>query len=408
MIVLGIGHDIWISSAAIVRDGEVIAAACEERLNRQKRSKAFPAKSIDVCLDIAGIDMADVDLVVTGWNPSHHLEGLHGRFSGTARFRPEYLYAVPNYVLQKAQPFPLGVVEERFEGFRAPIVHLDHQLAHAANAFYLSPFEHAAVFTADGRGERQTTLFAEADSTGITSLGSVMYPHSIGLFYGLITQYLGFVPDGDEWKVMALASHGRDGDTPYYRLLRDMFRLLEDGSFLLDESMCGFQHFEVYGGRFYTPEFMNAVGFPPRTPSDPIVGRHVDLAHAVQRVFEEVMGHCLTRLYERTGVDKLAAAGGCFMNSVFNGRVTACTPFKELFVSSCPDDSGISVGAALWGYHIWGKGDRRVPCTHNFWGPQYDSEILPTLQRCKVPFKRLLHPEKEAARLIADGKLVGW
>jgi carbamoyltransferase len=408
MNVLGIAHDIWISSAALLRDGEIVSAVCEERLNRQKKSKAFPGQSIDMCLEIAGLGMDDLDLVVCGWNPAQHLEGLHSRHSGTARFRPEYLYAVPNYLLQKATRFPLGVVEERFTGFKAPIVHVDHQLAHAANAFFLSPFDSAAVLTADGRGERQTALFAHADSTGIHPLNDVLFPHSLGLFYGMITQYLGFVPDNDEWKVMALAAYGSAAENKFYPVLRRMFEVREDGSFRLDLSMCGFHEFEVYGGRFYTQDFVDAVGIPPRRRGEPIRTEHHDLAWALQQVFEEVMTAGLIALAKTTEAAQLVLADGCMMNSVYNGKITSCTPFTDVFVSSCPDDSGISVGAAFWGYHEWAKQGKRVAHEHNYWGPGYDHEIEEMLKKHKIPYVTLQNPSATAARLISEGKLVGW
>lgn len=408
MNVLGIAHDIWISSAALLRDGEIVAAVCEERLNREKKSKAFPSRSIDMCLEIAHLGMDDLDLVVCGWNPAHHMEGLHSRHSGTARFRPEYLYAVPNYLLQKATRFPLGVVEERFTGFKAPIVHLDHQLAHAANAFYLSPYDSAAVLTADGRGERQTALFAHADSAGIHALNDVLFPHSLGLFYGMITQYLGFVPDSDEWKVMALAAYGSGEGNKFYPVLRRMFEIREDGSFRLDLSMCGFHEFEVYGGRFYTQDFVDAVEIPPRRRNEPVRSEHYDLSRALQDVFEEVMTASLIALYEKTAIRQLVLAGGCMMNSVYNGKITSSTPFTDLFVSSCPDDSGISVGAALWGYHEWAKNGNRTVHAHNYWGPGYDNEIEGTLKKYKIPYVTLENSSTTAARLISEGKLVGW
>lgn len=409
--VLGIAHDLWISSAALVRDGEVVAAVAEERFNRQKRYRGFPSQSIDFCLRHAGLALEDLDLVVSGWNPAWQLEAVHGRFSGTARWRPEYLYALPNYLLQKAETFPTGPIEERFGGLAVPLVHMDHQMAHAANAFYLSDYAEAAVLTADGRGERQTAMLATAGPEGIVPLADVPYPHSLGLFYGMMTQYLGFRPDSDEWKVMALAAYDTD-DTPYYRVLRDLVQLRDGGTFRLDLSMCGFHQPDVYGGRFYTPDLVEALALPPRRPDEPLTSAHHAVARALQRVFEETMSWMLTALHGRTGLDRVVLGGGCMMNSVYNGRITTQTPFKEAFVSSCPDDSGISVGAALWGYH---QGDlqraeapRRVPHPHNYWGPGYRGTIEATLQRYRLAYEPLDDPAGRAAALLAEGKLLGW
>lgn len=408
MQVLGIAHDLWISSAALVRDGEVVAAACEERFNRQKKYRGFPSAAVDYCLRAGKTRLEALDAVVAGWNPLWHLEAVHGRFSGTARWRAEYLYALPNYLLSKAASFPAGPVEERFGDLDVPILHIDHQLAHAANAFYLSPYDEAAVFTADGRGERQTTFWGRAGDGGIAALGSVQYPHSLGLFYGLVTQYLGFRPDSDEWKVMALAAYESGADTRYYTVLRDLVRTQPDGTFRLDLSMCGYDQPDVYGGRFYTPDFEAVIGLPPRRPDEPLTLAHRQLAWAGQRVFEETMTAALTTLHARTGLDRVVLGGGCMMNSVYNGRITSQTPFHEAFVSSCPDDSGISVGAALWGYHHRAAAPQRPAHTHNYWGPAFADEVEQTLIRYGLPFERLDDAPRRAATLLAEGRLLGW
>ena len=407
MYCLGISHDLWISSAALTEDGAVIGAICEERLNRIKRCKRFPIKAVDACLEMAGIEVGELDLIVSGWNPVHHLESLHPRFSETARWRAEYLYAVPNYILQRASPFPTGEVEERFSGFRASIVHMDHQVAHAANAYYLSPFEEAAFFTADGRGERHTSMWGVATPDSIEPMGGTLYPHSMGLFYGMITQFLGFRPDSDEWKVMALGSYAPRGGR-YDRLLRDMVELGSEADFRLDLSMCGFSEPDVYGGKFWTPDFERAVALEPREPGGEITDDHRALASAMQRVFEEVLTSCLRSVHEVTRQEVVVLGGGCMMNSVFNGKVTRLTPFTRAFVSSCPDDSGVSVGAALWVYHVHGKGRMRPMHHHNYWGPGFDGEIQDTLEKFKIPYRRSEDAPREAARLIAEGRLVGW
>lgn len=407
MYVLGIAHDLWISSAALVHDGEVVAAACEERFNRQKKYRGFPRRAIDFCLRQAGIRLEDVGLVVSGWNPAWHLAAPHPRFSAAARWRAEYLYAIPNLLYQHAAAFPKGPIEERFGDLEVPLLHIDHQLAHAANAFYLSPYEEAAFLTADGRGERQTMLFGVANEAGFNPQGEVLYPHSLGLFYGMVTQYLGFRPDSDEWKVMALAAYEAD-DGRYYNVLRDLVQVREDGTFRLQLSMCGFHQPDVYGGMFYTPDLVEALGLPPRQPDEPLTADHRRLAWAMQRVFEETMTASLTVLHAQTGLDRVVLGGGCMMNSVYNGKITSQTPFREAFISSCPDDSGISVGAALWGYHQRVAAPRRVAHRHNYWGPCFREEAEATLQRCRLRYERLEDPSQTAAELLAEGALIGW
>ncbi len=408
MNVLGIGHDLWISAAALVRDGDVVAAICEERLNRLKGYKGFPKKAIEYCLREGGIRIDDVDLITVGWNPAWHMESPHPRFSAKARWRSEYLYAIPNYVLPMAENFPFGPVEQRFEGLKAPLIYVDHQLAHAANGYYLSPFSEAAVYSADGRGERHTALLGVCGQEGIKALDYVLYPHSLGLFYGLFTQYLGFSPHSDEWKVMALASYGSEKGNRFYPTVRKMVTVKSNGGFKLDLAMCGYLHADSYGERFYTDEFIEAVGIKPRKRGEPLTTDHQQLAWALQRVFEETVSECLTILHHRTNMDNVVVSGGCMMNSVFNGMITSKTPFKRAYISSCPDDSGVPVGSALWGYHEYYGKPRKSRHSHNYWGPGFDDEIEETLKKYRLTYTKLDNAPRTAAELIAGGKLVGW
>lgn len=407
MITVGLAHDLFISSAALVRDGQVVAAIAEERLNRQKQYKGFPALALKECLRMAGVTLKDISAVALGWNPTRHTEFPNYRRSNNARWRGEYLYAIPNMLMGHLGQKSGEWIEQMIDGLELRIQYFDHQLAHAANAFYLSGYDRAATFSADGRGERETAYWGWADRGGLHKLGQVYFPHSLGLVYGTVTQYLGFRPDSDEWKVMALASYGEPGNR-YYSLMRPMVEVNpETGQFYVDQKYFSFAEPETHGGCFYTPEFVDRFG-PARLRDEEIQKRHHDIAWALQRVFEETMTVALTALQRQTGETRLVAAGGCLMNSVYNGKVTESTPFRELFVSSCPDDSGISVGAALLAYHRAADSPRAVDHLHNYWGPSYDGEILETLRRSKIKFTQLENPSHAAARLLADGLLIGW
>lgn len=409
MNVLGVGHDLWISAAALLRDGRVLSAVCEERLNRAKGFKGFPDKAIDACLASGNLALDDIDLIVCGWNPVWHMESPHGRYSGSTRWRPEYLYAVPNLLLPKAQQFPFGPVQQRFGEFKAPIIFLDHQMAHAASAYYLSGYEEAAVFTADGRGERHTGLLGKAKNNKIEVIDRVTYPHSLGLFYSLVTQYLGFKPHSDEWKVMALASYSSDHNNPYYERLKKMVEVNSSGVIELDLKICGYLSADSYGSNFFTPKFTEMMGIPERNKNEELEKEHYQLAWSLQRVFEDTMDECLRKLHAMVETDNLVLAGGCMMNSVYNGKIEKNTPFKNVYIPSCPDDSGIPIGAALWGYyeHLGRAEKHHHP--HNYWGPEFsDQEIEKVLVSSKLSFERLTSPSEYAAREIAAGKLVGW
>lgn len=408
MLTLGLAHDLFISSAAVVRDGQVVAAIAEERLNRQKQYKGFPALALQECLRMASAELGDVDKVAVGWNPTRHLDFPQHRFSNNARMRGEYLYAVPNMLLSSDAQLASGEwVEQRMPGLAAPITYIDHQLAHAANAFQLSGYDRAAVFSADGRGERDTCYWGVADETGYRQMGGVYFPHSLGLFYGAITQFLGYKPDSDEWKVMALAAFAEDGGD-YYRKLKPLIQVNSDsGVFRVDQTYLGFAVPEAQGGKLFTEDFIELMG-PPRERDEEFTARHYQIAHAMQRVFEESMAQILTAVHRQTGEPRLAAAGGCLMNSVYNGKIVDTTPFAECFISSCPDDSGISIGAALWAHQSLVGEVRPIEHRHNYWGPDYDDEIRTTLDKYKLPYRRLEDAPRAAAELLAGGKLIGW
>lgn len=408
MYTLGIAHDLFISSAALVRDGEIVAAIAEERLIRQKQYKGFPKAAVTKCLEIGGIVVQDLSAIALGWNPVQHLEFPNQRQSNNARWRPEYLYAVPNMLIQIGGLQAGDWIMQNLDGVNPSIYFYDHQLAHAANAYYLSGYERAAVFTADGTGERATTYLGYADRDGFHKLTEIHYPHSLGLLYGAITQYLGFKPDSDEWKVMALASFGK-AENVYLDLMRALVTVdPETGHFHIDQRYFSYATPESYGGRFYTPDFVECFG-PPHNPNDrEYDARHYDIAYSLQQVFEETVTTILHTLHRKTGENKLVAAGGSMLNSVYNGKITAVTPFEEVFISSCPDDSGISVGAALLAYHQLAEDPKFVSHPHNYWGPSYDEEILDTLSKFKLKFETLDNPSRVAAQLLVEGKILGW
>lgn len=408
MITLGLAHDVVISSAAVVRDGQVVAAIAEERLNRQKHYKGFPALALKECLRTVGATINDVAAVAVGWNPVRHLDFPNHRFSSIARYRPEYLYAVPNMLLGSSELSSGAWIDQIFDGMAPRVRYYDHHLTHAANAFYLSSFESAAVFTADGRGERETAMWGKATrSEGIDQRGNLLFPHSLGLFYGAVTQFLGYKADGDEWKVMAMASYGTP-DNPFYPLMKELVEVdARTGKLYIDQRYFSYAVPESYSGRFFTPEFIEKFG-PARHASDAMDQRHCDIAWALQRVFEEAMWDLLSFVHGAVGEDQLVAGGGCMMNSVCNGKITQRTPFKEVFISSCPDDSGISVGAALLAYNALAESPQSGIHSHNYWGPSYEETILETLLKYKIDFVRLNDPSNTAAVLLAEGMIIGW
>lgn len=406
MIILGVASDLHLSSAALLRDGVVVAGAAEERFTRHKHTRAFPARAVEYCLAEHGIRLRDVNRIAVSTNPAIDLSVPDGRYAGRARWHPEGLYSIPNNLAALLDSPYQGSAAQvlQTEGGDLQIDYVYHHDAHAANAFFLSPYDQAAVLTVDGRGEDCTALRATGSGGTLTTIDSVPYPHSLGLLYGAVTDHLGFRIDRDEWKVMGLAAYG-DPDGPAYRLLRELVELRPDG-FRIDLNYFGYYLRPCRGA--VSEAFLTRFG-PPRRPGQDLTAAHRDLAAAVQHVLEDALTHLLKDLARTTGHTRLAVGGGTFMNSVFNGKITSATPFEEVFVSSCPDDSGTSIGAALYAHCMLAAGPRGPAQTHNFYGPAYgQDEIDQALARAKLTAPTTEDPARTAAQALAEGRIVGW
>lgn len=408
MKILGISPDVWISSAALLDNGKVAAAAPEERFNRQKMSNLFPDKAIDFCLEKAGCSIEDIDQVAVPWNPGVHINSASKRYTHNLRWRGEYLINVPGALLSHFGSPEVPQIEQiiPIRGKDIRISYVSHHMAHAAGAFYLSPFERAAVLTVDGRGEMETCTGCLAEGNEIKKLTSTSMPHSLGLLYSSLTEFLGFRSHSDEWKVMALASYGKKNNK-YIDLVSSLVTLLDNGGFEQDLTYFDYFHFDRQP-TLYSSKLIDLLG-PARSPDMPLDQRHSDIACAMQVVFENTFVHMLDHLHSITGEKRLVLSGGAAMNSVFNGKIEDVTPFEEVFITSCPDDSGVSLGAALYTYHCQRGGTEREVQTHNYWGPEYsDEEIAEALDRSGVKSEKQDNIEQVVAKMLSEGALVGW
>jgi carbamoyltransferase len=407
MKILGICHDVLICSACVVVDGHVVSAIAEERLDRRKQSRVFPTLAIKHCLREAGLALDDIDEIAVAWNPGIEMETPPPGYLSSRRSRIEHLTQVPG---QLAAMFELQAdstltIANSFVHC-PPITFVDHYDAHIGAGFFMSPFDRSAILVMDGRGENQTCLLAQGNGIDIERLEEVRFPHSLGLFYGAITQFLGFRPDSDEWKVMALAAFA-DAENEYTADLREMVRVDPAGTFEL--GLGYFEFFNYSDRRMYSDKFVRRFG-RPRQAGEELTPQHQEMAAATQLVFEEVVAAILHRLYDRTKLDQVSLSGGCFMNSVFNGKVTEVTPFRDVFVSSCPDDSGTSIGGALY-LHAQRTKERAFGIErHNNWGPQFtDEQCLAVATRYRLPNATVVDDASvRAAEDLVAGRIVGW
>jgi len=412
--ILGIHNSGWTTAAALLKDGRLVAGGAEERWTREKYSRAFPHRAIAWCLENAGIRFEDVEHVAVGWNPAINVASRYrGGFSDRLRYAGEWLYSVPNHLLARLCEAPdPQATEQVFDlgGRTLSVHHVNHHLSHTATAFFHSPFERAAVFTTDFYGERTTTAWWKAEGDRVENLRRVDFPLSLGGLYCAFTEYLGFKPDGDEWKVMGLAPYG--DPTAFERQFSRIVRPAEDGGYEMDLSFFNYYNFDVEG--FYTPRLVELFG-PARRSDEEISQRFKDVAASLQRTLEQILIHCLRDLHAKTRCDDLCLSGGVIMNSVFNGIVLRDTPFRRAYIPFSPDDTGNAIGAALAVHHgvlprrTGGQPAPREEMRHAYWGPAYsESEIERTLARYKLAATRVERPEVAAVERLTDGKIVGW
>jgi len=419
--VLGINAYHGDVSAALLRDGQLVAAVEEERFRRIKHWAGFPTRSIQSVLDMAGIRGQDVRHVAVSRDPKANLlrKGLF-----TVTHRPD-LRLVMDRVrnagkvrdLHAPLAAALGIPRDDL-----PTIHyVEHHPAHLASAFFVSPFESAACCAIDGFGDFVSTSFATGSGRHLEVLDKVYFPHSLGMMYTAVTQFLGFHGYGDEFKVMGLAPYGRPR---HVDAIRQLVTLTDGGKFEL--ALDYFRHWsdgvemewdDGYPtlGRVYSDRLTHLLG-PAREPSGPLTEREEDIAHSLQVVYEDCAMHVLNGLWERTGQDALCLAGGCAMNSVANGKVRQRTPFKSVYIQPAAGDNGTALGAACHVWHATLGHDRVFVMEHGYWGTTYEADrVVASIPDRDDDWEYAVEVcassaevARVAASLIATGHVVGW
>jgi carbamoyltransferase len=420
MNILGINAYHGNASAAIVCDGRLVAAVEEERFNRVKYAAGFPAQAIRYCLKEAGLELKDIDHVAVPRNPYARL--------GTKLF---YAMRMPSFARERIKVLTkfTGIPEALAQAFdmdpakvTARFHRVEHHQAHLASAFFVSPFERAALLSADGLGDFASTMWGSGTGSRMKIEGTIAFPHSLGLFYSAVTQYLGFLKFGDEYKVMGLAAYG---EVEQLEAFRDMVRANGDGFRL------GLEYFTHHRtgpemswaeadktpvqGKLFSEEMEKLLG-PKRNPEEPLEQRHKNLATALQARLEEVYLGMLKKLAERTGLKAVCLAGGVAINCVANGKIFDTTGFEQVYVHPAAGDGGLAVGAAYYVWHqILGK-PRSFAMDHAYWGPGYTrGEIRRAIDANEVAQNGCRVEElaedtlmQRTATIVADGKILGW
>jgi carbamoyltransferase len=439
MIILGINAYHGDAAAAIIRDGQLIAAVEEERFNRCKHCAGFPVEAVRYCLEAAGVASEEVDHIGISRDPSAH---LHKKIlftaqraarslgsSGSSRVEHQPVETKGQGIFRQVADRLSNAAKVRDlkddlakalgvgkSSLRAKFHNVEHHRAHLASSFYVSPFERAALLSIDGFGDFVSTMWGEGRGNSIEVLGQVEYPHSTGILYTATTQFLGFPHYGDEGKVMGLAPFG---EPRYMEEFRDIIRTDEGGRFRLNLDY--FRH-HTEGvemswdegspliGRIFSDEYVKRFG-PAREKSQPLTNRERDMAASLQLRLEEVAFHILNHLHDVTGLTDLGLSGGVAYNSVMNGKILLKTPFKRVFVQPAAGDSGTALGVCYKIYHGILRQPRSFVMEGAYTGPEFsDAEIRAELKNSNLEFETYSDSEvtRRAARDIADGAVVGW
>lgn len=418
--ILGISAYYHDSAAALIIDGEIIAAAHEERFTRKKQDSSFPVNAAKYVLKEAGIEYGDLSAVVFYDKPYIKFERLLETYHAFApRGLRSFLSAVPVWIKEKL--FMKKMLKDELvklgEG-KIPILFPEHHLSHAASAFYPSPFEEAAILTIDGVGEWATTTIGHGKGNEIEMVEELHFPHSLGLLYSAFTYYTGFRVNSGEYKLMGLAPYGNpnSSQTKEYKekIYSELVDLREDGSILLN-----MKYFNYATGLKMTNDkkWESLFGIPPRDAESEISQEYMDMALAIQQVTEEIVIKLAETAKKLTKCDYLVMAGGVALNSVANGKLLATGLFKDIWIQPAAGDAGGALGAAYLGWYLW-KGEKRKvnnkpdSMKGAYLGPEYgESEIMGVVRRYDAKhqyFEDFDKLTKVVARKIADGNVVGW
>ena len=406
--ILGLSAFYHDSAACLLRDGEIVAAAQEERFTRKKGDASFPKRSVEYCLKSQGIRVADLAYVGFYDKPLLKFERILESYLGVApRGFSQFVKAGPVWMKEKL--FQERTLREELGDYKGPLLYAEHHESHAASAFYPSPFEEAAILTIDGVGEWATATWGVGRGSTLELQRELKWPDSLGLLYSAFTYFTGFKVNSGEYKVMGLAPYGRPKYVDHiYRYLID---LKEDGSFRVNQEFFNY----LTGLTMTNSKFEKLFDGPPREPETNLTQREMDLARSIQEVCEEVMLRMARTAHRETGLDRLCMAGGVALNCVGNGRILRDGPFKEIWIQPAAGDAGGALGVAQLIWHRHCKQPRpstgRDQMKGAYLGPSFsDGEIEKFLDKQGAKYQRLDRGDMltRVAEILADEKIVGW
>jgi carbamoyltransferase len=421
-IIVGVNAFHADSSACLLRSGQLVAAAEEERFTRIKHWAGLPEHALGYCLDEAGLDFGEIDIIAVNTDPRANLwrKILH-----TIRYRPDLGFLRNRLRSRRHRQSLADTLAERFGAarFGGKVHQVEHHVAHLASAFLTSPFEKAALVSVDGFGDFASTAWGVGTGRKINTADQVYFPHSLGIFYETITHFLGFKRYGDEYKVMGLAPYGKDR---FRAEMEKLVRLEAGGKFTLGleyfrhhegQALMQWENCEPEAGDYFNSRFTKLLG-SPREPDEQISQRHMDIACSAQSMYESALFHLLSRLHLQCGADSLVMSGGCAYNSVANGKIYDKTPFKKVYIQAAAGDAGGALGAALHAWNVGLNQPRAFAMSHAYWGAEFsDEDIARALlgrraelgtSRCRWEHLECPALLERVAGFLAAGRVVAW
>ena len=425
MIIIGVNAYHGDSSACILHDGKLIAAAEEERFKRIKHWAGFPVESIRYCLDEMGIRLNDVDCIAINTDPKAN---LMKKIGFAIRSRPDFRFILDRIKNKKERVNVSSELDAAFPDqlFKGTVHYIEHHLSHLASAHLVSPFEDSIAVSVDGFGDFSSAAWGAFRGTEMNIDQRVFFPHSLGIFYQAMTQFIGFPHYGDEYKVMGLAPYGK---AKYLEQMRELVSLKSDGTFRLNLNYFRHHNEKVdyawsggspeVGRLFNENEMVRLFDFPVRGNDVELSQFHYDIAHSVQAMYEEAFFNLLNASYEKHNMDCLTLSGGCAMNSVANGKVYRRSAYKKVYIQSAAGDAGGAIGAAYVVANEQGDTKKRFHMSHAYYGPSFDNDYHKEMleakkseldeERCECEF---IDSDSElcekTAKAISDGLVIGW
>ncbi len=405
--ILGLNSIGFNTSASLICENKIIAAVEEERLSREKRTRKFPVQAIKFCLDKQNIKLEDLDSIAISWNPIINLESFDTNSSRNPSYFPNILHTTINNIMREIKNIKKDFFVQNLtleSGKNIKIFFVNHHLSHAS-CFFASNFKEASILTVDAFGEHQCVGFYSGKRNGIDKIFEQNFPHSLGSFYSTFTEFCGFKPKSEEWKLMGASAYGKN--SPYQKKIDSLIKFEKNGKFFLDLKY--FNHYMFHRPGYVTENLENFLGLKKNKLNNNLNKEYFDIAFAVQKTFENIYLNLIRNIYKKNKSKNLVLAGGSALNCVANGKVLTNSNFKNIFVPPFPDDAGAGLGAALFVNSLISKKNSQIQFKHNYLGPSFtNNEILSVLKKFKLNYELIKNISDEASDSIIKGKIIAW